>query len=81
MVSVNASMALFLFGGVLLATGPAAALAANAAPKADQVSAATAEAKQAEEKNEIYVSLFVQGSHPLNRPVRLQDDPFTFART
>ncbi|WHZ21930.1 MAG: hypothetical protein OJF47_001042 [Nitrospira sp.] len=76
MVSVNVSMALFLFGGVLLATDPAVALAADAASKTDKASAATAEATQPEEQNEVYVSLFVQGSHPLNRPVRLQDDPF-----
>lgn len=30
-----------------------------------------------ESRNEFYASLFMQGSYPVNRPVRLQDDPYT----
>ncbi len=36
-----------------------------------------ADASPAPEKTEIYMSLLMQGSYSLNRPVRLQDDPFT----
>lgn len=30
-----------------------------------------------ESQNEFYASLYMQGSYPVNRPVRLQDDPYT----
>ncbi len=30
-----------------------------------------------QDKTEVYVSLFIQGSHPNNRQLKLQDDPFT----
>jgi len=47
--------------------------AASTAAKSPTVSP---EATQSEEKTEWYVSLYVQGSRPLDRPVRLQEDPF-----
>lgn len=50
--------------------------ATDAAPTVAKSPTASPEARQGEEKTEWYVSLYVQGSRPLNRPVRLQDDPF-----
>jgi opacity protein-like surface antigen len=77
MMSITRLLALVLLGAVLLPVDPVPALAADAVPKANQAPAVAAKAEQAEEQGERYVSLFVQGSHPLNRPIRLQDDPFT----
>ena len=35
------------------------------------------EVSEKESQNEFYASLYMQGSYPVNRPVRLQDDPYT----
>ena len=53
-----------------------AALAAEP-PAVPAKASEAAVSSQPEQKTELYVSLFMQGSHPLNRPVRLQDDPYT----
>ncbi|MBX3345563.1 MAG: outer membrane beta-barrel protein [Nitrospira sp.] len=72
-----------LAAGILtvLSLHPAAskASAAEAAPTAPTVAkppTVAPEAKQDGEKTEWYVSIYLQGSRPLNRPVRLQEDPF-----
>ena len=52
------------------------ASAADAAPTVAKSATVSPEAKQDEEKSEWYVSVYLQGSRPLNRPVRLQEDPF-----
>lgn len=75
MKSVKASMAVLLFVGTLHPVGYVPALAAEVASKAGKAPTESAEVKQSEQ-SEFYASLFMQGSHPLNRPVRLQDDPF-----
>ena len=68
-------VAAFICGCSLFAVNPVAILAADPASIPGKTSVA-ADVSQ-EEKTEVYVSLYMQGSHPLNRPVRLQDDPFT----
>ncbi len=50
--------------------------AADAAPTAAKSLTVSSESKQEEAKTEWYVSVYMQGSRPLNRPVRLQEDPF-----
>lgn len=76
MKSAPLSVALFLCSGLWCGGSLSAALAADPAAVPVKASGA-AEVSQPEEKTEFYVSLFMQGSHPLNRPVRLQDDPYT----
>ncbi|MBS0169045.1 MAG: outer membrane beta-barrel protein [Nitrospira sp.] len=49
--------------------------AADAAPSAVS-SPAVASGSASQDKTEWYVSLYMQGSHPLNRPLRFQEDPF-----
>ena len=53
------------------------ASAVEASSGAAKASAAPTEAKPEEVKTEFYVSVFMQGSRPLNRPARLQEDPFS----
>lgn len=77
MKSAPWSLAAFMLSGLFFWESPSATLAADSAPGAGKAPSLSAEARQEEEKTEVYVSVFVQGSHPLNRPVRLQEDPFS----
>ncbi len=77
MRSTRVSVAALMFSCLLFGGSPSAALAADPASSAGKAPASVPDASQAKEKTEFYVSLFMQGSFPLNRPVRLQDDPFT----
>ena len=76
MQSTPLAVAAFIAGWLLFGGTQPVALAAEPAATPGTASSA-ADASQAEEKTEYYVSLYVQGSRPLNRPVRLQDDPYT----
>lgn len=69
-------VAAFICAWLLVGGSPSAAPAAEPAAPAGKA-AGSAKSSQEEEKTEFYVSLFMQGSQPLNRPVRLQDDPYT----
>jgi opacity protein-like surface antigen len=55
---------------------PAIAWGAGAAG-ATSTAGGTSVVPVTENQNEFYASLFMQGSYPVNRPVRLQDDPYT----
>jgi len=77
MKSVCCSLVAVLFTGVLVSAYPPPSLAADPATSAAKSSATSAEAKSADTKTEMYISIYMQGSRPLNRPVRLQEDPFT----
>jgi opacity protein-like surface antigen len=73
----SAALSAVLIISALLCEGTfVAGLAADPAMSPGK-SAGSAKSRQVEEKTEFYVSLYMQGSHPLNRPVRLQDDPYT----
>ena len=76
MKSAPLSLAAFICGCLLFVGKPSVGLAADPASSPGKAPV-TADVSQAEEKTEFYVSLFMQGSHPLNRPVRLQDDPYS----
>lgn len=76
MKSASVSVALWICGWLLWGAYPSAALAEDPVSTPGKASE-TAVTQQAEEKTEFYVSLYMQGSYPLNRPVRLQDDPYT----
>ncbi len=77
MKSGHLFLAACIGGCVLFEGSVSAALAADPAANARKAPVPTADATPAQDKTEFYVSLYIQGSHPLNRPVRLQDDPFT----
>jgi opacity protein-like surface antigen len=77
MKSTDLFLAACIGGCILFQGSVPAALAANPAAGASQAPAPTADVNPARDKTEFYVSLYMQGSHPLNRPIRLQDDPFT----
>ncbi len=77
MKSAPWSLAVCLLTGLFLQAQSSMLLAADPASSAAESPAASAAVKQEEAKTEIYVSFFMQGSRPLNRPVRLQEDPFT----
>ena len=55
---------------------PSIALGAEAATTPVTASGASA-VPTAESQTEFYASLFMQGSYPINRPVKLQDDPYS----
>ena len=74
---MKCSLAVVLLTAVFVQTYPDVSLAAASASGAAKSPAAPAEVKPEEAKTEIYVSIYMQGSRPLNRPVRLQEDPFT----
>ena len=71
------SLGVVVLAGVLLQVHPALLLAADPAANAVKSPSASAEVKAEEIKSELYISLYMQGSRPLNRPARLQEDPFT----
>lgn len=77
MKSAPWSLAVFILSGLLLQAQSSVSLAADPASGSAKSSPVSAEVKQEESKTEIYVSLYMQGSRPLNRPARLQEDPFT----
>ena len=77
MKSAPWSLAAFILGGLFLPAQFSVSLAADPALGSAKSAPASAEVKQEESKSEIYVSLYMQGSRPLNRPARLQEDPFT----
>ncbi len=77
MKAVSCSLAAVFVIGVVAQAYPALSLAADSASSATQPPAASAGVKPEEAKTEMYISLYMQGSRPLNRPVRLQEDPFT----
>lgn len=58
-----------------LQVAPLHVWAADAALSAAQAPTVSSQSAP-EDKTEWYVSLYMQGSHPLNRPVRFQEDPF-----
>ena len=71
------SLGVVVLAGVLLQVYPALLLAADPAANAVKSPSASAEGKAEETKSELYISLYMQGSRPLNRPARLQEEPFT----
>ena len=77
MKSVYSCLAVVLLAGLLAQAHPAFLLAADSASSATKSSTVSAEVKPDETKTDMYISLYVQGSRPLNRPARLQEDPFT----
>ena len=77
MKSAQWSLAAFMLTGLFFQAGSSVTSAADPAQKESKTSATAVEVKQAEEKSEWYVSIYMQGSRPLNRPARLQEDPFT----
>lgn len=77
MKSAPWSLAAFILTGLFLQAQSSVSLAADPTSSAAKSPAASAAVKQEEAKTEIYVSFFMQGSRPLNRPARLQEDPFT----
>jgi hypothetical protein len=77
MKSAQWFLAAFILSCSLFVTGHAVASAAEPAPSAAKAPSTSPEAKQEGEKTEFYVGVYLQGSRPLNRPVRLQEDPFT----
>jgi opacity protein-like surface antigen len=77
MKSADLLLAACIGSCVLFGAGVSAALAANPAASASKAPAPGADVTPAQDKTEFYVSLYMQGSYPLNRPVSLQDDPFT----
>ncbi|HNV25374.1 MAG TPA: outer membrane beta-barrel protein [Nitrospira sp.] len=77
MKSICSSFAVILLAGVLAQPHPALLLAADSASSATKSATAPAEVKPEDAKTDMYISLYVQGSRPLNRPARLQEDPFT----
>lgn len=77
MKSAQWFLAAFIVSCSLFVTGHAVASAAEPAPSAAKAPSTSPEAKQEGEKTEFYVGVYLQGSRPLNRPVRLQEDPFT----
>ena len=77
MKSTDLFLAACIGGCTLFQGSVPAALAANPPAGASKAPAPTADVTPARDKTEFYVSLYMQGSHPLNRPIRLQDDPFT----
>ncbi len=76
MKSARPSLAALICGCWLIVGNHSASLAATPPPSPAKPSA-EAPAPAPEKKNEFYVALYMQGSYPLNRPIRLQDDPFT----
>ena len=77
MQSVFCSRVLIVFTLLMLQVHTAVSLAADPASATPTSQAASAEPKAGEAKSELYVSIYMQGSRPLNRPFRLQEDPFT----
>ncbi len=77
MKSVFSSLVFVLFTVGFMQSHSAISLAADPVPAAPKSQAASAESKEGEAKSELYVSVYMQGSRPLNRPFRLQEDPFT----
>ncbi|MBA2485945.1 MAG: hypothetical protein H0V35_07585 [Nitrospira sp.] len=75
MKSIRRSVGAFMLSWLLCAGSLTAALAADPPSSAGAASVPVADASQAPEKTEIFMSLFMQGSYPLNRPVRLQTTP------
>ena len=76
MKSAQWFLAAFILSCSLFETHHSVASAAEPAPSAAKAPSTSPEAKQDGEKTEFYVSVYLQGSRPLNRPVRLQEDPF-----
>ncbi len=72
MKSVQWFLATFMSSCVLFGANCTGASAAEPA----QTPSTSPEVKQEGESTEFYVSIYMQGSRPLNRPVRLQEDPF-----
>jgi opacity protein-like surface antigen len=66
-----------MLSSLFVGMSPSATFGADPVSQAAKSPATSAQAKQEDAKTEVYVSAFVQGSRPLNRPVRLQEDPFT----
>lgn len=77
MKPICCSLAVAFLSIVLVQTHPASVLAADSASSAAKSQPVSSEVKPADAKTEMYISLYMQGSHPLNRPFRLQEDPFT----
>lgn len=77
MKSAPWSLAAFILTGLFLQAQSSVSLAADPTSSTAKSPAASTAVKQEEAKTEIYVSFFMQGSRPLNRPARLQEDPFT----
>ncbi len=75
MKSAPWSLVMLIVTGLFVQAQTAMTFAADPASNAAKSPAASA--AQEEAKTEIYVSLYMQGSRPLNRPARLQEDPFT----
>ncbi|MGC3972828.1 MAG: outer membrane beta-barrel protein [Nitrospira sp.] len=77
MKPVCSSLAAVILAGLLAQAYPALLLAADSASSSSKSPVVPAAGKPEETKGELYISLFMQGSRPLNRPARLQEDPFT----
>ena len=77
MTPVSWSLAVRLITVLCIQAAASSAWAADSTAAAAKPSAVASEGKQDEAKTEWYVSGYMQGSRPLNRPVRLQEDPFT----
>ena len=73
MKSARCFLAAFMLSCLLFEAHHAGA----SAPEPAETPSTSPEATSQEAKHEFYVSVYVQGSRPLNRPVRLQEDPFT----
>lgn len=73
MQSTRCFLVTFMLSCLLFGAHHAGASAAEPA----ETSATSPDATPQDAKHEFYVSVYVQGSRPLNRPVRLQEDPFT----
>ena len=72
MKSAQWFLAAFILSCSLFETHHSVASAAEPAPSAVKAPSTSPEAKQDGEKTEFYVSVYLQGSRPLNPPVRLQ---------
>lgn len=77
MKSMLSSLALAMLAAVWAQAHPALLQAAEAAASSAKDPIASADVKSDETKTDLYISLYAQGSHPMNRPVRVQEDPFT----
>lgn len=77
MKSVYRSFVVVLLAGLLEQTQPVVLFAAESASNSVKPPTTAAEVKPDETKTDMYISLYAQGSRPLNRPARLQEDPFT----
>ncbi|MCW5798759.1 MAG: OMPb-brl domain-containing protein [Nitrospira sp.] len=77
MKSAWSFLAFVLFTVMLVPAYSDPSLAADSASSAAKSPAASGEVEQAAAKTEVYIGFYMQGSRPLNRAFRFQEDPFT----